>query len=100
MSIITADPKGRLVFIKPTPRTVITIRRDLLISIHVEVSPPTLHLETDGDSYSVRIAGAKTTRQVDDDALELIYQSVISEDTDVIWTQDAVGAWTRTPDKV
>lgn len=91
MSILTGDPRGRVVFHWPDSRVVV-VQRD-----RVELA------SIDRYHLNVKRDGDETTREYflnaeTDEHMRPVLHSIVAEDTDVIWTYDRTSAnWTRVP---
>jgi NAD-dependent oxidoreductase involved in siderophore biosynthesis len=89
VSIATGQPRGRVVLLHDT-YGVHVIRRSAVVAmarkdtaIIIQFSCPDREITVDTFLWN---------------AVNAIYASIVSEDSDVIWTRHPSGEWTRVPD--
>lgn len=104
MSIITGEPRGRVIFNIahrgiPGAGCVAIIHRDRVGHVSVYAyseTPDDLVVEWGATPKDTDVTKLSFTRAEDGVA---VYRSIVEEDGDVIWTSDASGHWTRVPDR-
>lgn len=92
MSLLTGDPRGRVVFV--SANMVMVYPRDRITHVALDYGSrecAALHTVIDGRPSS--------WGNFPNEMMWQVYASIVAEDTDVVWTE-VEGGWTRTPDDV